>query len=367
MAKYNEADHPRNSKGEYADKSGSSRPGALPEQSKASKAIGKVVEQLDNGGSLSVADRVFLSRRADKEFVQAAYAANRPELDWGISQNPNLPEDQLDELVYRQPDETWEQYIRAGICMRQNMSPDLQEWTESWTRKDSGLSAETRKTCAINLIQNQHSKPETINRLLQQYPGEEAANWAVYNPTCNDQTLALAVSHTRSENSVGYAMRNPSCGPATLHQILGRKPYDPYHVQDVFSHPGLDKETLSDWKNHCSQDDDAAALGAASNPNMTSDIAENLHEYGSNDVDRRLCRNPNTPDHLLAEFTEWGDPTADLQLARNPHIGEQRARTILDRHMTDEFHLEALRDNESLPQSMRDEAGLLYERQHSIR
>lgn len=366
---YNEEDHPREAhSGRWRKANNGGKPGALPaDDTGIQQTIAETEQRLASGGSLDSEDIMFLSRQADNEDLQALYDAKQPEFDWRICQNPNLPEDKLDELIFRQKDEQWERRIRSGICLRQNMSPQLMDWCESWVRRDSQLPANTRKACAINLVQNRNMRPETINRMLQQYPSEQVAHYAIMNPACNDYTLSLAVEHIHgtSYSHLDQAMRNPSCGPSTLHTILNKKPYDSYREQTVFAHPALDEETLHDWRNHCSPNNDAAAKGAARNPNIDSRMAEDL--YATGHVDTQLARNPRTPTRIMDELERKNSTDIDLQLAYNEGLDKQRAQRLFDRNHDNDMICLAISDNQNLPEPLRQQANVAYKRRHAIR
>ncbi|PWG65665.1 hypothetical protein [Bifidobacterium callitrichidarum] len=366
MANYNEADHPRDPFGKYRDKDKSRTPNQLPEDSTPEwvrRLNARAVEKAESGEDLTPGEVEYLSRQAPEQVCQRLFEANNPTLDGYIISNENISDYQVDDILYRQPDDESMQTVREGVASRYGISDDLTNQCETWIQPDSQIPSESRRRIAVNMLDNPTMRSETINRILQQYPSSEIAEHAVRNPNSNDMTLALAVEHLKPNSDAYYDVEhNPQCGPRALHAMLAKKPYDMGRTIGVFSHPALDKETLEDYKSYCSYNNSDAALGASMNPSITPEMAEELYRsnYQHSGVIRdQLAANPATPDRILDEMMSQNDPYVDQLLVSNPSIGDARARKILNRAESKSTVCVEILNNKGLSEQFRSKVQLL--------
>lgn len=363
---YNEADHPRNpagspngTGGEYAVKTTVGDDADLTDitpaepEKRFARIIARFDADLDAGGLSASEMRILTFCNADA--AAAFIDADRPEYDWRLAQNPNVPEHRLDDLIARQPDDTWERHIRSAICLRRTKSDALNARCEEWTTPAGGLPADMRRACAINLLQSSTDQG-TLARLLKRYPSREAAGWALNNPHAGDRVLAQAVARAGRDRRNGYniairVLENLNAGPSTLAAVHALKPYDRLVEQQVYAHPAaVHHPTLPDWRNECSPDNHDAAIGMASNPRVTDSDAHDLAALGKWDVDERLARNPHTPYDILDRLSLDRAGRFDHALAANPSLSPKRAGYVAARFVRnrDEAGLAKLEANPSL-------------------
>lgn len=250
-------------------------------------------------GSLSGRDRTLILH-CDADTAVRLMDAGKPAIDRLLAGNPNMGETDLDMLIGRQPDAESERRVRSAVCLRRVKSVRLEARCEEWTLPAYGLPAETRRACALNLLQTAEDG-DRIMRLLKRWPGREAAGRATDNPHVSDLDLSMAASRCFTGTMDGIALKerllhDPRCGIHTLRAIHASKPYDPYIQRAVYAHPlAVDDPVLGDWRGECSPSNHDAAIGMAMNPRLTGRDARDLHAMGDWDVDERLARNPRTP------------------------------------------------------------------------
>ena len=279
--------------------------------------------------------------RDDIEYIRTAsgpdltglMAAHRPEVDAYLASNPNLTEDDVDRLVFRQKSNSARADTVFGACMRPVMSDAFRARCVGWMRDQTpGV-----RHAAVDAVgSNPHAAPELVKESLWADPHMQQAGRVAANPAADDSTLALAVNIHPRDSSVfaGKVLRHPHCGPDALHAIDERTT-DPWIRERVWSHPRMDMATLADWKNHVSYDRYEAAFGAAMSPKLDFAIASSLASLNNPDVDRRLACNPRTPSELLGSFAGRGDRQTDLNLAGNPSLPLASLKVLRDRYPDD--------------------------------
>lgn len=343
MNDFNETLHPREAAGtpgggrftrkhgEGMDTDLSDTPPATP---RFAHIIARFNADLDSGGLSSSEARILTFCKSDA--ANAFLDADRPEYDWRLAMNPNVPEHRLDDLIARQPDAVWERHIRSAICLRRVKSDMLNARCEEWTTPAYGLPADMRRACAINLLQSSTDQG-TLSRLLKHYPSREAAGWAINNPHAGDLVLAQAVARAGRDRNNGFniaihVLEHPNAGHRTLTAVHALKPYDRLVEQQVYAHPAaVHHPTLPDWRDECSSDNYDAAIGMAANPRVTDSDAHDLHALGKRDVDEQLARNPHTPYDILDQLAYDRAGRFDHALAANPSLSPQRAGYVAAR------------------------------------
>lgn len=361
---YNEKEHPREAgTGRWKNKN-DGHPGSLPAQSEeerqALEYVNNMCASLDSGNYLTDSEKVTLSISNSQALIQAAYEANRPEIDWPLAGNSALPEEQLEELIDRQPDQSWDRHIRANICLRRNMSENLQSECEQWSQTSSGLPSDTRKAIVINLVQNPGTDSARIRRLLDRYKGQEVSSWAIRNPSCDDDTLNMLVNRLdgdshEAQNDMTTIARNPGAGPKTLHSIMDRsRQCDEY----VYANPNLDQQTLNAWNKRVESYSAEtrypipyAAIGAAANPRISESEAIRLNDCKDKAVKRNLAQNPATPQRILEEYANQGE--YDSELSRNPNIDDSIGQSLYEKNRQDVRVQKALMRNPGLSTHLR--------------
>ena len=257
-------------------------------------------------------------------------AAHRPEVDACLASNPNITEDDVDRLVFRQKSNSARADTVSGACMRPVMSDAFLARCVGWMRDQTPRI----RHAAIDAIgSNPHAAPELVKESLWADPCMRQAVRVSANPAADDSTLALAVNIHPRDSSVfaGKVLRHPHCGPDALHAIDERTT-DPWIRERVWSHPRMDMATLADWKSHVSYDRYEAAFGAARSPKLDFALASSLASLDNPDVDRRLASNPRTPTELLGSFAGRGDRQTDQNLARNPSLPLASLKVLRDRY-----------------------------------
>ena len=277
----------------------------------------------------------------DIEYIRAAsgpdaidlMAARRPKVDACLASNPNLTEDDVDRLVFRQKSNSARADTVSGACMRPVMSDAFRARCVGWMRDPTpGI-----RHAAIDAVgSNPHAAPELVWESLRADPHVRQAARVAANPAADDSTLALAVNIYPRDSSVfaGKVLRHPHCGPDALHAIDERTT-DPWIRERVWSHPRMDMATLADWKKHVSYDRYEAAFGAARSPKLDFALASQLAAENNPDIDRRLAANPRTPSELLGSFAGRGDRQTDLNLAGNPSLPLASLKVLRDRYPDD--------------------------------
>ena len=260
-------------------------------------------------------------------------AAHRPEVDACLASNPNITEDDVDRLVFRQKSNSARADTVSGACMRPVMSDAFLARCVGWMRDQT---PRIRHAAVDAIGSNPHAAPELVKESLWADPCMRQAVRVAANPAADDSTLALAVNIHPRDSSVfaGKVLRHPHCGPDALHAIDERTT-DPWIRERVWSHPRMDMATLADWKSHVSYDRYEAAFGAAMSPKLDFALASSLASLNNPDVDRRLAYNPRTPSELLGSFAGRGDRQTDLNLARNPSLPLASLKVLRDRYPDD--------------------------------
>lgn len=318
---------------------------------KDEELVADLEDRIDIGEPLTEDDTRMISRLDNPNHIARIMARANVEADCALATNQYLPEPMLNELVSQHTNTDEQATVRQAICSRIKPSADLVAECESWATNPSvERSTKRRAQYAAALAQNETIPSDTLIRIMRANPTSEQAALTVKNRNANDTAIAFAVAHTRNPETISDALQNPNHDYMTVEMAIGRG--DPYNQQDAFADPKIDPFTLKDWQEHCSYNNNQAALGAASNPILDEKTAVALHEYGNPDVDRNLALNPRTPKTVLNDLVQSKNRMVSLTLASNPNLSTEQCQKIHDAYSYDIELLAVLRNNPATRQAV---------------
>ncbi|WP_146194766.1 hypothetical protein [Bifidobacterium callitrichidarum] len=300
-------------------------------------------------------EEMLIANEDDPSNLNELESLNHVGIDQILARNPNYSENRLQHLMDRQQGDGRRYIIQRNICKRPNLSPEMLNQCLHWANTPADIYSDRDTKCSVALANNPNISPEVVNLIAKKDRDKPLVQWAALeNQSADPNTICCALENLGyNPKACRTALQHKNADRLVVRSIIESHPVKEV-VSEAFSHPALDMKDVADWRR--SNYPDFAAWGAASRPDITPSLADDLNKNGGELARQGLAENPHTPKDLLDSYADGNDYEVAVSLADNPNIGDDRAVKILDRYHNDHLLCAHLIENGHLSKSVIDRA-----------